>query len=219
MKLTQAVLEELSKAEASKAEQDIKDAFNAHLEKLGFEGIRVDDVSTENGGDAIIRFVDDEDNELEVLFTYDNEDGADAYILDDNDYSDYENDEVSLEAIDLDPIDPKIITIDGEKTLDLVNLDWLTDDVLISILDSDEEIEEKRFAYVVRNGKRVKIAMVRRRRPKRITGKQRAAFRKAARKRKLKARSIARKRKKSLRVRKRMKVKKVTGRNKMLIRK
>ena len=221
MKLTDEINEELSKAEATKAETTIKTAFNKHLDSLDIDSVQVADVTTENGGDVIITFSDGDGGELDVLFTIDDEDGADAYILDDKDYSDYTDDDEAdeMDTVDLDQLDPTTIKISGEDALDLVNLKWLTIGAIEAILDSSDSIEEKRFAYAVRGGKRVKIAMVRRRKKKRITGKQRTAFRKGARKRKLTAKSSARKRKKSLKVRKRMKVKRVKGRSGMLIRK
>jgi hypothetical protein len=73
------------------------------------------------------------------------------------------------------------------------------------------EIDEQGFARVVRGGKVVKLPLVRRKRRRVLTGKQRQGFRKAAMKRKAKKGQIARKRKRSLRIRGSRGIKKRTG--------
>lgn len=72
--------------------------------------------------------------------------------------------------------------------------------------DTDLEIDERKVS-VVRGGKRVRLPVVRRKRRRIMTGKQRAAARRGARKRKARKSAIGRKRKKSLRVRRRMNIK------------
>jgi len=73
----------------------------------------------------------------------------------------------------------------------------------------DVEIDEA-TAVVVRNGKKVRLAIVRKKRRKRLTAKQRMARKKAARTRKRKATAIKRKLKRSLGIRKRQGLKAVS---------
>jgi hypothetical protein len=73
--------------------------------------------------------------------------------------------------------------------------------------DTDIEIDEARKISVIRGGKRVRLAVVKKVRRKILTGKQKTAIRKAVRKRKVQQAKINRKRKRSLKVRKRINVK------------
>ena len=79
-------------------------------------------------------------------------------------------------------------------------------------IEFDElELDEQGFARVVRGGKVVKLPLVRRKRRRILTGKQRQALRKAAMARKAKKGQISRKRKRSLQIRKSRGVKRRTG--------
>ena len=78
-------------------------------------------------------------------------------------------------------------------------------------LEEGAEIDEAGFARVVRGGKVVRLPLVRRKRRRILTGKQRQGIRKAALKRKAKAGQIKRKRAKSLRLRRNQNVKKRSG--------
>jgi hypothetical protein len=69
----------------------------------------------------------------------------------------------------------------------------------------------ERSVIVVRGGKRVRLPLVRRRRRKRLTSKQKNAIRRGAKKRKMKRGQIARARKKSLKLRKRGNLKRNTN--------
>lgn len=71
----------------------------------------------------------------------------------------------------------------------------------------DEVLVEGRKISVVRGGKKVRLAVVRKIRRRVLTGKQKTAIRKAVRKRKVKVSRSNRKRKRSLKVRKRMSLK------------
>lgn len=82
----------------------------------------------------------------------------------------------------------------------------ITQDDIDAYMAEDYISEVKK--RVIRGGKAVRLSVVRKKRRKRITGKQKAALRKAARKRKMKGSQIQRKRKKSLKLRKRLGLKK-----------
>lgn len=191
---------------------DIQRAFNARISKLGLEGVWVNEVETDIGGDALVTFVDEDNDSMEVLFTYDPDEGAIAVVLEEDEFDDV-NDEEDIDFVDLDALGPKLIDMGGEDpAIDLINLNWLSESALMAILnigdfldddkDSDSTVDEA-STVVVRGGKKVRLALVRRKRKKRLTPKQKAGFKKAARKRKAKSGQISRKRKKSLKLRKR----------------
>lgn len=206
----------------------IKSSFEGILKKFGFDLITVDGVSAEKGGDTVVTFGDPE-GQLDVLFSYDEDDGGQATILDpDKDLLDDEEDE--LDIIELDPLDPKLMDFgDGVMGLDLLNLKWLTEAAMQAILtvgdlidtqkdagDGDEEGEiQERSVVVIRGGKKVRLPLVRKRRRRRLTAKQKAAIKRGARKRKAKSGAISRKRKRSLKLRKRNNLK-GPGRNSRL---
>jgi hypothetical protein len=79
--------------------------------------------------------------------------------------------------------------------------------VIIEEGDAEFELDESRKISVIRGGKKVRLAVVRKVRKKVLTGKQKASIRKAVRKRKVMQAKINRKRKRSLTVRKRQSVK------------
>lgn len=216
MKIASKIIEELQKL----TDSAIKAAFEQRLEDFEFENITIDDVDHETSGDTVITFGDDEDEMVEVLFSYDEEDGALAIILDpEKDLTDDEDDE--LDIIELDPVEPKLLEWpNGDKSIDLVNLEWLTENTLQAILtvgdliDDQEDAEgelDERSIVVVRGGKKVRLPVVRRKRRKRLSSKQKRAIRKGVRTRKRKASQIARKRKRSLKVRKRSSLKRNTN--------
>jgi hypothetical protein len=217
MKLAHKVLEDIF----SMTDDAIMAAFKERLEDFGFDNITIDDVSTDSKGDTVVTFGDDEGEMIEVLFTYDEEDGAVAVILDpERDLLDNEEDE--LDIIELDSVDPITMEIDGELAIDLINLDWLDENTLQAILtvgdliDDQEDAEgdvSERSVVVVRGGKKVRLPIVRRKRKKRLSAKQKNAIRRGARKRKAKKATIQRKRKRSLKLRKRSGLKGVTNKN------
>lgn len=202
----------------------IKSAFEKRLDHFDFENIEILEVGVEPGGDAVVTFGDDENEYLEVLFTFDEDDGPLAVLLDpETDHLDDEDDE--LDIIELGPLEPNTLDFgDGQLGLDLLNLGWLNENTLQAILtagdliDDQEDAEGKsemseRSVVVVRGGKKVRLPVVRRRRKKRLTAKQRAAIKRGVRKRKQKKSAIARKRKRSLKLRKRSGLKKNTNKN------
>lgn len=196
MKLASDILEQLGEIEEDK----IKNALNKKLEEFDFD-VTVDFVAAEDLSDVLVDFVNGDDA-VSVLFSYTDEDGADATILEDSD----EDEDEELDVVDLDSLNPKIIKLEnGEKAIDLVNLDWLTEDGILDIL-AESEIEE-RSVSVVRGGKKVRKKLVRRKRRKRLSSKAKAANRRGARKRKLTKTATNRKRKKSMKIRKRLGVK------------
>jgi hypothetical protein len=176
MKIAYRIIEN----ELEMADDAIKSAFTNKLKEFDFDNIFVISVSSEEEGDAVVVFGDDEGQMIEVLFAYDDDEGAQAIILDpERDLLDDEEDE--LEIIELDPIDPATLEIKGSLAIDLLNLDWLNETTLQAILtvgdlianqtDAEGEISE-RSVIVVRGGKRVRLPLVRRRRRKRLTSKQ-----------------------------------------------
>ena len=213
MKLLDQLLDELFAPNEAQA----MDAFNQRLEKLGIEGVHVSDVSVEYGGDAVVTFRDEDNSEMDILFTYDEEEGAVAINLDDRqDYFDDEADDIDL--VDLDPLEPKMLDYgDGNIGFDLLDLKWLNADAVIAIVNigdfldvPDQEGSEnvsEAMTTVIRGGKRVRVPLVRRRRRKRLSSRQRAAIRKGVRTRKKKKAQISRKLKKSLKFRKRLGIK------------
>lgn len=224
MKLVDQMLDELF----APSEEQIKIVFNNRIDKLGFEGVNVANVSVEFGGDVLVEFLDDDGDEMDVLFTLDEDEGAIAIILDSTqDLTDDEDDDIDF--VDLDGLDPKIMDYGSDqKGIDLTELNWFNASALQAILnagdflDDDESLDDlgqipktklaeaidERTTTVVRGGKRVKIALVRRRRRKRLTSKQKQAIRKGVRTRKKKKGQIKRKLKKSLKIRKRLGLKK-----------
>lgn len=215
MKLADKLIEDLMRF----TDSAIKTAFEKQLKKFEFDAITIDDVASEPGGDTVITFGDDEDQMIEVLFTNDEDDGPLAIILDpERDLLDDEEDE--LDIIELGPLEPDMMDFgQGQMGIDLVNLGWLTETAMQAILtvgdlidtqtdtgdtdNDDADRIEERSVVVVRGGKKVRLPLVRKRRRRRLSAKQKVAIRRGAKKRKQKARSIARKRKKSLKIRKR----------------
>lgn len=221
----------------------IRSSIEKRINFLGIEGVFVDEVEVDIDGDIIVTFVDEEDDEMDVVFAYDPEDGAIAIIQDDDDDA-----EDSL-LVDLGGLAPSVIKTAFGTYLNLLDLSWMNKSAFLTLFqagqlddDSDDDyeddkeednqedkrlpdpygyidtsenaeenedhIDEARKVYVVRNGKKVKLAIVRKVRKKILTAKQKAGIRKAVMKRKAKKGSIARKRKKSLKIRKRLKIKK-----------
>lgn len=199
MKLAQRIIEM-----SVPYENQVIDAFNDRIRQLGY----IESVS-------VIDF--DEDS---VIF-YDNEDEltVDFYAVID-DYGlpygvaviDYEEDgKEDFREIDL----PDNITFEKDKYSDsykinLLDLKWLDEEILLEMLLGSEDLEE-RYTYVVRNGKKVKKKLVKAKRRRIKSAAQRQGYKKAARKRKAKKGAINRQRKKSLRLRKRTNLKSNKG--------
>jgi len=225
--------------------QAVKSSIENRINFLGIEGVFVDEVEVDIDGDIIVTFVDEDDDEMDVVFAYDPEDGAIAIIQDDDDDA-----EDSL-IVDLGGLAPSVTKTPFGTYLNLIDLSWMNKSAFLTLfqagqLDNDddddvedyednseesedderlpdpygyidtsesveeneEHIDEARKVYVVRGGKKLKLAIVRKVRRKILTGKQKAGIRKAVMKRKAKKSVTSRKRKRSLRVRSRLKLKK-----------
>jgi hypothetical protein len=195
------------------------DTINAKLEKLGFEGVSVIDADYDEEGHVFVTFEDEEKGELDVTFHYDIEDGPYAVIEDDDDEFAY--------VINLDALAPPIDNTVFGDYINMTDSTWMNASFFYAILTGctdDEEISaekdaetdslfgmhvnEGRKTFVIRGGKKVKLAIVRKKRRKILSGAQRSSIRAAVRKRALKKVSSNRKRKRSLKIRKRMGIKK-----------
>jgi hypothetical protein len=203
-------------------------AFNKLFQRLGYEGVQATEATVDNdfstGLSVVVTFDDDEGYE-DVVFTVDDELGPIAVI-------DFNQDTEEMTYVELEAFDGINIkdTSDGQ-IIDLEDLSWANTSFVSALFTYDEYsddveepdyeenrdskkqpdpygyIEEARKVAVIRGGKRVKLAIVKKKRRKVLTGKMKSAFRKAARKRKMKMNKINRKRKRSLRIRKRIGVK------------
>lgn len=214
------------------SDAEIKSALQNRISNLGFENAYIDDVTSDEDGDVVVSFTNEDGEFMEVLFTYDLVDGAEAIILTDDiadsEDDDFEDDgELELDMIDLDPLEPALIKNGDTIGIDLINNSWINSSVLQAILnfgdfmgddETDDAFDEARKAFVIRGGKKVRVSLARRKKRKRLSSKQRLAVRKAVRTRRLKRSQIKRKRAKSLRVRKRLGLKTIKGRGKVLIR-
>jgi hypothetical protein len=213
----------------------VKAAFEDKLMSMDIDNITVEDVVVDYEGDITVAFSDDEGGLVEILFTYDPEEGAIAILLDDIDSEEFT-------IIDLDSLAPPLKQTLFGPYMDLTNLEWLNSSVLNTLFRApelvgdedefeetasgqvnadkhgyigwesfevyeDESVDEGRKIAVVRGGKRVRLAVVKKVRRKILTGKMKSSIRKAVRKRKAKMAKILRKRKRSLKVRKRQGVK------------
>jgi hypothetical protein len=186
----------------------IKDCFNKRLKQLHIKDVVVSDVEVDIEGNIIVEFEGD-DGDMDVIFHYDVEDGVTAIVEPDG-----LEDEDELTIVDLSDNSIGLLKTPYGLYPNLLNLEWLTKDIMRSILfafdaddDSDvpyadDEIEEA-TKLVVRSGKKVRIKLVRRKRAKRLTPKQRQGLMRAKVKRKAKMSRTLRKRKKSVKLRKR----------------
>jgi len=146
---------------------------------------------------------DDETDEFELYFYVDDE--VPQVLV----YEDEEDDDYYVYSLE----NVASLTKGSDGTSDIVNLiepAWLEEAVMLDILDPDDDIEEAN-TFVIRNGKKVKKKLVRSKRRKILTAKQKAGIRKAVKSRRAKKGQTARKRKISNKLRKRMKLKKNTN--------
>jgi len=210
---------------------NVKKAFQKRLAYFEMDGVSVDEVDIDLEGNIRVTFSDYEDDVMEVLFGYDedNDEGSYAMILGEDDDEDYF-------IMDLDPMNPVILqTEQFGKYVNLTDLSWVNKSMFASMfsigeidffteskvregyegnLSDDfkgyEKIKDEAFKTVVRGGKKIKLPVVRRKRKKVLTSKQRAGIVRAKRKRKMtmKKSSTKLKRAKSLKIRKRLGLKK-----------
>jgi len=124
-----SLTESVSEAEASTDAELIKSALTTRIEKLGFEGVSVENVEVSGDGDVIVTFKDESGAEMEVLFGVDYSGSAYAMILDA-----YGDDE-EIVIIDLDPVSPATFENEfGSFSVDLINLGWLNTTTLDTLL-------------------------------------------------------------------------------------
>jgi len=186
--------------------------FNQKFNSLGLEGVSCDEVEVDYEGVQTVYFIDSEGDEMAVAFYFDEEThSAEAMILHDAE-EDGEQEESII--VDLSPQAPPLIKTSLGVYVNLMDLSWMNKTTMMTIFQGgDIDYEEKeyptkneaRMVTVVRGGKRVRIPIVKRKRVARLTAKQKAGFRKAARKRKAKKGQINRKRKRSMRIAKTVK--------------
>ena len=118
--------------------QDIKQAFKAHFDAYGFEGVDVQDVIVEEDGDIIVTFVDDENDSMDVIFAIDKQDDSMfAILLDDNAEASEEEDEIMVIDIDFAGAVPRTNQF-GSQSVDLVDLSWMNKSTLETILTQGE---------------------------------------------------------------------------------
>ena len=199
----------------NKSGDAIKKAFTAKIASFELDHIlSITDVDIIDDGSVAIEFSDDEGDSIDCVFVHD--DGA-TYVYYTDDFEDDVDIDCDVEVSDLGVEVPTVEGKNGIVSVDLVDLSWLELETFITILselddDDDDDIDEA-FAYVVRNGKKVKKKLVRKKRKRIMTSKMRAGVRKAVRSRRKKKVQTSRNRKKSLRIRKRMKIKTNTSKN------
>jgi hypothetical protein len=203
--------------DALKADE-IKQSITDRLASFDFDGVEVTDVEVLFEGGILVVFEDFEGDEMVVLFDYDEEDNARAIIVDDEqDWDDF-NDMGEYLEVDLSPLFPGFVETPFGRYVNLVELGWLNRSSAIALLsvgeidtnieggdteddDEDNRVEEL-YKVVVRGGKKVRLPLVRKRRRKALTPKQKAGIKKGVLKRKRTASQSQRKRKLSLKKRK-----------------
>lgn len=167
--------------------------WTSRLKDIGIDDAEVDEGEFIDGVSYVTIAIGEE--ELELAFYIDEDEGPVCEIITDDEESEY---------IPLGDIDPDMIEVEGEQYINISNLSWLEDEDLIAILDG-EEISE-RSINVIRGGKKVKKQIARRKRPKPMTGARRSAIRRATTSRRRTQARANRKRARSLAIRKRAKL-------------
>lgn len=116
-------------AEVSTDAELIKAAISTRIDKLGFEGVIVQNVEVSPDGDVVVTFKDEGGNEMEVLFGVDYTGSVYAMVLDA-----YGDDE-EIVIVDLDPVSPATFENEfGSMSVDLINLNWLNTTTLDTIM-------------------------------------------------------------------------------------
>jgi hypothetical protein len=111
----------------------MQNALTARIDKLGFEGVTVNNVDVAPDGDITVTFQDDEGNVMDVLFGVDGDGKTFAMVLDQ-----YEGDD-NVIVIDLDPLSPPTFENGfGTPSVDLQNLGWLNTSTVDTILRSGD---------------------------------------------------------------------------------
>jgi len=168
----------------------LKDVFSTYSLPIELDDVDINDDIISVYSEMTI---DNETEEFEIHFYVDEEGIPQALVYTGDGEDDYYTH--SLENI--------ASTELGNETriVNLIDPSWLTEQVFLDIINTD--IDEA-SQYVVRNGKKVKKKLVRQKRRRILTAKQKAGIRKAVRSRRAKKGQTARKLKKSNKIRKRM---------------
>jgi len=218
----------------------VKKAFQAKIDKFEMEGVFVDEVEVdEETAQILVSFSDFEGDEMLVLFGVDEDEGAYATIVDEDD-----EDETVME-IDLDTMGVPHVNTQHGVYLELSDLSWMNRSTMDAILRAGEidalmnregvdaipvkwnagggvipsecvlphdggYLVNEETKTVIRGGKKVKLPVVRNKKKKRLTAKQKMGIQKGVRKRKAKQAQTTRKLQKSLKLRKSSGLKKGT---------
>ena len=189
MKICSEILEALDPFQATKDE-----VFHS-LEKLFASyatPVELQTVSVTASGTIFVSFII-ESEDYDIVFGVDEE--GKPYVITDIE------DEEEYNEVDLDDVAPVIDFSGTAKMVDLTNSAWLSEQVLADIISG--ELDEA-HTFVVRDGKKVKVKLVRKKRRRVQTAKVKAGIRKAVQKRRANKGQISRNRKKSNKLRKRM---------------
>lgn len=198
----------------------VKKAFQKMLDKFDFP-ISVIEVDNDFEDNILIELQDVDGDELTLIFTYDEDEGVEVIVIDDEDEESELGDDYVV-VVDLDTYSPPIEKGNFGMRPALYDLSWMNKSTLASLLlagdldikigenfnDFDEYYIDERYKVAVRGGKKIKIPIVKRKRKKRLTPKQKAGIRKGVQKRKAKMSQTLRKRSKTMKVRRRLKIKK-----------
>ena len=199
MNKARSLLEQLSKL-IPYSPEEVESAFEQKLDELDIENVIITDATLDIEGNVVIDFADDEGDEVSVLFGVDEEGSPYAMVVS-------EDDEQVI--IDLSPLSPPIVDTGMGTFIDLVNLGWINISTIKTLFQAggvgtDESFEGKDvidevvYKKVVRQGKVVRIPVVKRK--KRLTAKQKRAL--AMARRKAHTAQAKRKRMLSLKIRK-----------------
>lgn len=236
-------------ANSSPDPEMVKAQLELRLKFLKIDDVAVDNVDVDTEGNVIVDFITLDHDLVTVVFSYDEDEGANAIIYDGS----IDDDDAYALVIELDQMAPSLVQTNFGMYINFAELSWLSKNCMLTILDAgdyDVSKEEPKHTYpldafgnliqvsavesvvdhelqlfsksedetayklvgvseafktVVRGGKRERLPIIRRKRKKRLTPKQRVGIRKAARTRKSSASKL--KRRKSLMLRKRMKIK------------
>ena len=191
----------------------IKKELNLRLKQMQVDDVSIGDVDVDLDGNISVEFFDVE-GDIDVIFTLDQEDGPIAFVEPDDEEDD-------IPFVDLSDLAVPTIDTTFGTYINMLDLSWFNKKVLRMILaaldvedNDDSEIPFKESdelneltKMVVRNGKKVRKSLVRRKRKKRLTSAQRQGIIRAKVKRKAKQAQTLRKRKKSMLLRKRSNLK------------
>jgi hypothetical protein len=201
--------------------EKIVDAFNKALYRHKFDNISVLEVEDNLDGTISVIFKEADGDELFTLWGFDIDEGAFVLVTDLDEISEVDDIDVDnaddLIEIDLDTFRPALVKKGMHTYINLTDLHWTTPSMFNTIFTVDDiENEEdeypisdyvfeeafRRKKYAIRGGKKVKVAIKRKRPLKRMKAATKRKLSKALRKASKKS-STKRARARSLKVRKR----------------